>query len=192
MPNWCENVLTMTCSNKQTLETLQDAFMNRKFLNYLIPMPEGLQDSGSFLYGAPDNENRVKIEKENIEKYGFRDWYHWATQNWGTKWDVGASTDNKDNYPIVANDDGTFSLSLDFDSAWSPPSEALMQLTDHDVIFKNLYYEGGVGYCGYMTNENGYIHDVSFMLDGEREGIPEMILEQFSIDREEFTIDNDL
>ena len=171
MPNWCENTLKMTCSDKQTLEALKDAFMNGKFLNYLIPMPEGLRDADQYF---PQPEDRLKTEEENIRKYGVRDWWHWAVKNWGTKWDVAPSTENDNDYPIVANDDNTFSLCLNFESAWGPPRGALKKLADHGVKFKNMYYEEGVGFSGeysggihgYTTNENGYMDETSCILDG--------------------------
>jgi hypothetical protein len=47
-----------------------------------------------------------------------------------------------------------------------------------------MYYEGGVGFCGYTTNENGYMDEGSYMLDEEHENIPEVILETFCIDRD--------
>jgi len=181
MPNWCENVLEMTCSSKQTLETLQNAFMNNKLLDYLVPMPEGLKDPDEY-FAEP--EERSRIEEENIKKYGFRDWWHWAVENWGTKWDVSPSGENENDYPITANNDGTFSLWINFDSAWAPPTEALRKLADHGVKFRNMYYEGGVGFCGYTTNENGYMDEGSYMLDEEHEDIPEVILETFCIDRD--------
>ena len=42
-------------------------------------------------------------------------WYDWHISNWGTKWDVGG-----DGYDVDISDDGRV-MTVNFDSAWSPP-----------------------------------------------------------------------
>ena len=61
----------------------------------------------------------------NIENYGAPDWYDWANEHWGTKWN--ASTNNVDisDTTICAN----------FDTAWCPPMEWLEALAEKGIAF---------------------------------------------------------
>jgi hypothetical protein len=70
MPNWCENVVTIT-GNLDNLTRFKNT-MN-------TPDEEGKVVEFSFYQTIP----RPKIE----DKY----WYNWNWENWGCKWDVGDS-----------------------------------------------------------------------------------------------------
>lgn len=82
------------------------------------------------------------------------DWYHWNVRNWGTKWDVAVSPDEA--FPNTLMEDyevsGDFaSVMYRFETAWSPPIEALQELSRQypDVCFTYRYEEetgwGGTG-----------------------------------------------
>lgn len=65
MPNWCQNVVTISHEDSTQLDVIRSAIANEaklseSFLNVLVPRP--------------------LAEEEN--------WYHWNTQHWGTKWDL--------------------------------------------------------------------------------------------------------
>ena len=53
-----------------------------------------------------------EIAIDNLEKYGFQDWYNWSIHNWGTKWDACNSH--------IESDDEDY-IFITFDTAWSPP-----------------------------------------------------------------------
>jgi hypothetical protein len=60
MPNWCQNVVTITCdeSKKEELAALLRSIEEEKFCEHVKPLPGG-------------------------------EWnYGWAVANWGTKWDI--------------------------------------------------------------------------------------------------------
>jgi hypothetical protein len=71
--------------------------------------------------------------------YGSDNWYTWANNNWGTKWDI----DGDDG---IVNDLDTHNCSLTFSTAWSPPEPIINKLRD---MFPNLEFSGmyvGEGY----------------------------------------------
>ena len=61
-----------------------------------------------------------EIAMDNLEKYGFQDWYNWSIHNWGTKWDACNSH--------IESDDGDY-IFITFDTAWSPPEPWIEKLT---------------------------------------------------------------
>ena len=84
MPNWCNNNITITGPNS-VIDKIEKIVKNGKYekpedglLEYFHPMPAELRDT------VADGSKRKKLQK----KYGFDDWYGWATENWSTKWDI--------------------------------------------------------------------------------------------------------
>jgi hypothetical protein len=108
-------------------------------LNYMSPMPAELRDTTAD--GSKD--------EEMIKKHGYSDWYGWATDNWGTKWDV------NEFYGVDRQGD---TISFGFSSAWSPPIGAyetfIMNMSEkkQDVSVKAYYYEGGCDFMGCWDN----------------------------------------
>jgi hypothetical protein len=70
---------------------------------------------------------------------------------WSTKWDL--SDDNqRETADMLIADSATF-----FDTAWSPPTEAIRKLSElfPDDGFTLRYYEEGVMFCGETVFEDG-------------------------------------
>ena len=84
---------------------------------------------------------------ELLEKYGCLDWYACGIQNWGTKWDV-------DNIPWYV---APGSISVSFDTAWSPPTPVVIELSRRypKVSVRHAYSEGGCNFAGVDVYENG-------------------------------------
>ena len=74
--------------------------------------------------------------------FGANNWYDWAYDNWGTKWDV-----NVDDFQ---DSDGW--LSYEFDTAWSPPEPICSFLRDKfpDVTITWFFREEGQEIAGYL------------------------------------------
>lgn len=128
MPNWCDNKLTII-GNKNKVQALYDACTKN---------PEGEENLLTALRPMPkDNEN----------------WYDWRTENWGTKWEILVH----DTPDLADNGDGTYTLGMCFDSAWSPPIEALVYYGEKnpDVSTRLDYNEWGNLFCGTLICENG-------------------------------------
>lgn len=104
--------------------------------------------------------------------------YEWCISNWGTKWDVGNAdgiSDKTDN-----------SVTLNFDSAWSPPLEAYRKLTEQGFVVKAYYYEPGLAFVGKFDNQDGEVVEQYFEYGDEnsetvRDYIGEELDDFFSI-----------
>ena len=134
MPNWCDNQVTITGS-KSVIDKIEKIANEEKgaggLLNFFQPMPKELRDTTAD--GSED--------KKLLEKYGYSDWYGWACDNWGTKWDI------SEFYGVDRDGD---TISFAFSSAWSPPIGAYEQflIDNKDCSLKAYYYEGGCDFMG--------------------------------------------
>lgn len=151
MPNWCDNVMTISHSDPAMLEKAEAAWNSGGFLGFFIPCPQELIDTraGSYGAGTPEQLNLEAQIKHNISAYGFANWYDWRVANWGTKWDIGLDSDLDNRAKI---DNGSFTVS--FCSAWSPPEAAYEKLEMMGFEIKAYYYEPGMGFCGEYTPDS--------------------------------------
>lgn len=133
MPNWCANVLTLEHEDPAMITRAKDAFARGEFCNEFIPCPQELHE-----VDAPNRDE--KSAEALLEKYGYSDWYSFQTNEWGTKWDFG--TDDG----INAFDDN--SLTVYFDSAWSPPIAMMEKLEELGFNVDLMYNEPGMAFCG--------------------------------------------
>ena len=103
-------------------------------------------------YKEKDSESNLldlgRKQIENLENYDAINWYEWAINNWGTKWnasDFESSDDNK---------------SITFDTAWDPSVEIMMEISKQnpDIRFGYLYSDEAIGsHVGYMLLQAGRI-----------------------------------
>ena len=85
-------------------------------------------------------------------------WYDWNVRNWGTKWDVAVSEDEK--YPETElMEENANNLIYRFNTAWSYPEPAVMKLAEQypDLTF-NLDYEEETGWGGEIEYRLGDRH----------------------------------
>jgi len=160
MPNYCENQATFTHTDPKQIQRIIEAYNNNKLFDEFVPChPDLLRES--------ENKQQEKsIKKENINKYGYGDWYEWRINNWGTKWDVGCQDDNDITYdPSNPNE-----VILYFNSAWSPPISFYNKLTeDFGFEVKAYFLEEGAAFVGKYTNEN-----MEEIFDLDRESLPDI------------------
>ena len=117
MPNWTENNVLFVGKKKQlkTLKTMLKSKDNDFDFNNIVPMPK--------------NIFRGLLGREEEEKYGKNNWYHWSIDNWGTKWNAVDTT---------VEENGS-TLSYNFMTAWDCPREivdALMRM--RKTILKDI------------------------------------------------------
>jgi hypothetical protein len=95
-------------------------------------------------------------------------WWDWRIENWGTKWEVSPESPAE----VI---DGAASFS--FNSAWSPPIEAMKALAARGFEFEMFYIEEGMGFAGLCHTANGEFLDESGPVD---EGLPEAVEEYWA------------
>lgn len=161
MPNWCDNTLTLRHDNPEMIDRVVDSLKQEKFLSEFIPMPDELRKTNS--------PNSVNAD-EMLAKYGYSDWYSFCVSEWGTKWDFGSES-------VDREDDNT--VSFYFESAWSPPIEAYKKLAKLGFTLEAYYHEPGLCFVGKVITDNSDIvndyHDYS---DETSETVREVIGEE--------------
>lgn len=91
--------------------------------------------------------NIGKVAVENVDKYGYKDWYDWSIANWGTKWNA-CDTIIKGNV-------------VEFNTAWAPVPLIVKRLSEihPSLTIDYLYAEEQMGVStGHFVFENGQVH----------------------------------
>ena len=148
MPNWCNNTLELEHEDPAMIERAKAALKRGELLNEFIPVPADLQITAGFL-GSGDEQTQLELkEQSNLEKHGYKNWYDFCVNEWGTKWDVGGgdATDH------TMEDDGGHRLSVSFESAWAPPCAAYEKLVELGFEVRAFYYEPGMAFAGIWDN----------------------------------------
>ena len=166
MPNWCENRVTISGDSedlvkfREVMEGPDHHGVDSIFsFNQLMPMPVELINTTSpptiketqaecDAYNTGDN-HCVAVTQNTAdalrEKYGACDWYAWANENWGTKWQPNE----------IELDAETDYLVYRFDTAWGPPEgiwgAILGQFPKLRVTW--FYDEPGMEFCGYLGDK---------------------------------------
>lgn len=186
MPNWCSNVLELEHSDPEMIIRAHDAFKRGELLNEFVPVPQSLKDTVSGHFSDPEQQIRLELQEIcNQHDHGYRNWYDFCVNEWGTKWDVGGNDD------AGSPDDGR--LTLSFDSAWAPPVAFYEKMTQQGFNVRAYYYEPGCAFCGMFDSEYGDdCYDLSGMDAKEiRETIPEDLDEMFGIADDRESWDNE-
>jgi hypothetical protein len=177
MPNWCNNTLEISHEDPAMMERVRTAFKDGRLLDEFIPVPKSLQIVAGRV-GDDADPKQVELEAaqaSNIETHGYKDWYDFCVNEWGTKWDIGG--DGAEPY-----DDGPNRTTLSFDSAWAPPCAAMDKLMDLGFSVRLYYYEPGMAFCGiYDENGDNYFDIGGMNSDQVAEELPSELDEMFCI-----------
>jgi Ferredoxin-like domain in Api92-like protein len=152
MPNWCDNYVVLE-STEANIQKIMDAVKSEQeqgLFSLFVPTPEPLLNTmaGCYAAGSKEQEKLEAKEKQNLETYGYKNWYDWACDTWGTKWDVVFNRD------ISVNQKSSTEVTLSFLSAWAPPVPFYDTLVaDHGFIVTAYYSEAGMGFCGVYTTD---------------------------------------
>lgn len=104
-------------------------------------------------------------------------WYDWHISNWGTKWDVGGKDYDS---PDVSEDGRT--VSMNFDSAWSPPTTWYERMEAQGFGVSAMYYEPGMAFAGiYSNGYDDYYEFANVSSDEVADMIPQDLDEYFAI-----------
>ena len=154
MPNWVYNGLTIE-GNPDSVNKLVEQ-MNQPFTRNETLYPSPIFSFWNIIkptdLEAYDNQPDRTLPIAEQLKFEGDDWYSWNVRNWGTKWDVAVSSDEK--YPDtyiegpVANGDNSV-VYYRFNTAWGVAEPALAELSSQypDLLF-TLGYEEETGWGG--------------------------------------------
>jgi len=175
MPNWCNNNLTLTHDDPLMIERATKAFIDSRLLDEFIPIPPDLHIVAGRV-GDPEEQKALEQkELDNKIAHGYKNWYDFCVNEWGTKWDVGG-----DDSMVTKLDSN--SVRMSFDSAWAPPTAAYERLLDLGFGVKAYYYEPGMAFCGVFDADGDEGYDLSDMTsDQVKDEIPEDLDEMFAI-----------
>lgn len=192
MPNWCNNNLILEHDDPAMIKRAYDALERGEFLQEFVPVPEDLKIVAGRV-GNDTDPAQIELERktaENIEKYGYANWYDFCVGEWGTKWDVGEQGAS-DIHP-----EGRI-LHTSFDSAWGPPVNAYAKLEALGFRVEAMFYEGGMAFAGSYQDGNCDDFSLEGMSADEIEqnypdidecfGIAESIREYEAMEEEELT-----
>ena len=153
MPNWCSNYVEIGHEDPQKIAALAEAMNAGGFLNHISPVPKDLIETMSGSFG--DDERQALLEAQtarNIETHGYGNWYDFCVNRWGTKWEV----DTKGSVDV---DEQTVTVS--FESAWSPPCGVYEALIEEGYDVVAYYYEPGMGFLGKWDNGCDETYEIS-------------------------------
>ena len=137
MPNWCNNGVTLRHADPAMIDRVIKG--KEGLLMEFLPTPQDLIDTVSGWMGEDKQAEHEAQQARNIAKYGFKDWYDWNVNNWGTKWDFALENIER----VDAN-----TVSAAFDSAWAPPIGAYEKLMELGFEVTAYYYEPGMCFVG--------------------------------------------
>ena len=164
MPNWVYNGLTIE-GNPESITKLVEQ-MNTPFVDYIEATGDLAYGVKEIKYSNPIFSFRNIIAPTDLEAYKKQpavytkntldfegdDWYNWNIRNWGVKWDVAVSNDNKytDTYMEGPTPNGdNLVVYYTFNTAWGIADKALANLSLQypDLLF-TLGYEEETGWGG--------------------------------------------
>ena len=135
MPNWCENVLTISGLKNVLDEFIVVARLNKPKpcnLNNLDVCEEDEVLNFNSLYPIPSNISNAT------------DTYDWEVKNWGCKWGASSSRLFKISNTVIG---------YDFLTPWSPPIKFLLKVSKDfpELKFYLKYKDEGNEYKGSIT-----------------------------------------
>jgi hypothetical protein len=153
MPNHCANSLKLTATTPAAtamLATIRDELTKEhpQIFQTIDPCPQELLDTPA---GPKDPDENLKIEK-----YGYANWYDFAKARWGTKWNA---------YEINTLHDEGNTLTLQFDTAWSPPIEIYTTLHAMGFDVEATFVECGCDFVGFWQNGNDHVESLNLQED---------------------------
>jgi hypothetical protein len=157
------------------IKRAKDSFARGEFLNEFIPVPKELTETISGSYADEDKQRALESqEQDNLKKYGYKTWYDFCVNSWGTKWDIG------DGQGIQTYND--HELVVYFDSAWAPPIQAYEKLLDLGFTVYATYYEPGCAFAGIFEDGLDDYYDLSDMDSGDvQQQLPSELDDAFGI-----------
>jgi len=132
MPNWVSTTLTVRGSEEE-IKRFKDGIKDSKILESYVPCPTELHETVAGYVGDDKAEEHRKQQESNIAKYGHKDWYDWAYDNWGTKW---GDCDTDISEPMAFSD-GSWEVQARYMTAWGPADAGFLKVS---AMFPTLLF----------------------------------------------------
>lgn len=178
MPNYCSNVVTFRHQDPEMIRRVVDGYASDGLFAEFHPIPDRLVNTmaGSYGFDDPRQAELEAQEQANIADFGYKNWYDWAVDNWGTKWDV----TQQHNGDAEMSDD-QLEVRMSFDTAWSPPVAFYEEMERQGFTVDAFYYEPGMAFCGRYADGLDDYHEIPGTADEAEQVIPREIDEMFAI-----------
>ncbi len=105
------------------------------------------------MMGSPSRSLTKELSNLYMEKFGANNWYDWACNNWGTKWNAGSCDAN--------GADGDY---ISFETAWAHPEPLFRNMSKRfpELAFICSYADEDMGSnCGLSAYRNGVFQHMS-------------------------------
>jgi hypothetical protein len=160
------------------IQRARDALAQGTFLNEFVPVPDQLKDTAAAYYGNEElQQQHQACEEQNLNTFGYKNWYDFCVAEWGTKWDVGG----EDCY-VEIDHINPGCLYASFQSAWAPPLDAYRKMEQLGFRISAYYYESGMGFCGHYSQGEDDGYELGSMSPEEvQDMLPEDIDQAFNI-----------
>lgn len=163
MPNWVYNGLTIEGPKESVIKLKEQ--MNQPFLDYITANGDLAYSIEKTKYSNPIFSFRNIISPTDLEAYKQQpwsgdmenrvdnpdSWYNWNIRNWGVKWDVAVSNEDKhpETYMEEHENGENYVVYYNFNTAWGVADKALTNLSAQypDLLF-TLSYEEETGWGG--------------------------------------------
>ncbi len=167
MPNWCNNIVTLRHEDPTMLERAVKSAEDNRLFQEFVPCPVELIET------VKGSATPQELYDANTKKHGYPSWYEFACAKWGTKWDISTCE-------VIRNEDG--SVSLSFDTAWSPPIAFYEAIEEMGFEVDAYYNEGGMGFAGsYSDGLNEYYEYDTSSEETLKATLPDHLDEMFSV-----------
>jgi hypothetical protein len=152
MPNWVSTTLTVRGSEEE-VKRFKDGIKDSKILESYVPCPTELHETVAGYVGDDKAEEHRKQQESNIAKYGHKDWYDWAYDNWGTKW---GDCDTDISEPMAFSD-GSWEVQARYMTAWGPADAGFLKVSAMfpTLLFTFDYDEEAGFFAGTQAMHNG-------------------------------------
>lgn len=174
MPNWVFNSLSIQGEQEQVqkakaqlnapyerryskfngkedvIETIKYSNPIFSFWNIIAPPADKIDE-----YEETHGTTKDKVTGEMVRTGDSSfNWYNFNNREWGTKWDVAVSDENK--FPETTMTDGETLVQYSFQTAWSPPIEAIEKLSaQYPELEITLDWEEEQGFGGVYVFQEG-------------------------------------
>lgn len=185
MPNWCNNTLTISHKDLSMMKRVVKGYNQNRLLDEFIPIPLELKEASMSMEKLMKQRNweykkelDKVVEELNKKYFGYKDWYDFCVSQWGTKWDIGRG----DGYrTMLIKDIKNKSITVGFDSAWSPPIGAYEKLIEMGFSIRAMYYEGGCAFCGIWEDGEEEFYEIEGNSEWVKLNIPKELDDEFCI-----------